>query len=75
MRINIRITRFIIVLIIISMSITSFFANATSESIEYVSPSSQLSLSQTLQATDMNSSFGVHWNNTQGRCYKKDKHY
>lgn len=61
-----RISSFIIVLTIVSMFTTSMFTNATSESIELVSPNSPLSLSQTLQANDMNSSFSVHRNNTQG---------
>ena len=61
-----KMTSFIIVLTIVSIFTTSLFTNATSESIEPVSPNSSLSLSQTLQAADINSSFGVHWNNTQG---------
>lgn len=61
-----RMSSFIIVLTIVSMFTTSLFTNATSDSIEPVSPNSPLSLSQTLQANDMNSSFSVHRNNTQG---------
>ena len=61
-----RIIPFIIVFTIMSMFTTSFLSNAASDIIELDSPNSPLSLSQTLQANDMNSSFGVHWNNTQG---------
>ena len=61
-----RIIPFIIVFTMMSMFTTSMLSNATYAEVYPASPHSTLSLSQALQASDINSSFDVHWSSTQG---------